>query len=165
MQAKLDLIKKLGDWFNKRLTEKQLEIWAQQIKEIPLEPLSDIVNSVIASQRVFPTPQEVQSMYQDWLAAHPNKIEHRYVEDCTTCGGNGFIIAQKWSDFYKDWVDVIFTCRFCNKRPKYGPLGDLTMIQQTPGFRLKPKEIRRQIQKLTSKQIEHELEKMFDVPF
>lgn len=105
---KLEIIKELATWFNKRLTEQQIDIWASQIDGITLEALRSIADTVIAHGRYFPTPGEIREMFREWILSNPDKIERRHEAYCQTCKGVGV-----YEYCYKDSEGCHFRMAIC----------------------------------------------------
>ncbi len=165
LRTKAEEIVRLATWFGKRLTKEQIDMWLDQIKNIPSEPLRDIVTLAIESYKTMPVPRELKSLYATWLETHPEKIIDSAYTTCSICHGRGYLILERFSDFYQDWVEICVTCGHCQKKQRFGPLITIEQIKYHKDIRLRQRNIQQANKKDTHKPTKEEIEKRIDTLF
>jgi hypothetical protein len=88
---------KLSSWYNKKLTESQLETWYDRVGHVPNEAFRDIVSYAIDTQRYFPSPQWFVDQWNEWRRLNPQRIASQQEPEvwCDECEGDGCIRAWR----------------------------------------------------------------------
>lgn len=112
------VFKRLGNFYNKNLSDAQSEIWFEKLQFLGKEAFSTAVERIIFEEKNFPTPKIVLEYAKDYKA----KKEDEKHEECVQCRSTGLVIAdnpkarpssfsfrcgcvngKKISSFYMDW--------------------------------------------------------------
>lgn len=84
------VFKRLGNFYNKNLTDPQSEIWFEKLQFLEREAFETAVERIIFEEKNFPTPKVVLDYAKDYRA----KREDEKQEDCPQCRSTGFVTAD-----------------------------------------------------------------------
>ena len=109
--------KRLSDWFGKRLTESQLDLMFDRLKNVPGEAYVDIVGEYIDNSKPtpgnFPNPKDVLSKYWFWRKDHPEKVRAFEKQECSDCMGSGLLVVKYMDESVGYIVEAIVRCASC----------------------------------------------------
>lgn len=111
-------IRDLCEWFNKKLTGNQADLWFQELKYIPDEAFHDAVQKSKDNESYMPKPVYFKKAFAQYRRDHPEMFtleESKIRTDCMECDGNGYIWA--WHDVNKkgnpEWNRIELACGAC----------------------------------------------------
>ena len=111
------VIARMEEWFHKNLTGDQYEALRDRIHWIPVEALSDIVDTIIdenpPTPGKFPTPARIKEGWRAWKSQNPNKVQGPARTDCTPCQGEGFLWYRKTDPVTEMEVEFVARCAAC----------------------------------------------------
>ena len=84
----------LKQWFNRRLTDSQMDQWATKFDWMPTPAFDDIIELIKDEEKAFPSPAVFKQYFGKWKDDNPEffRKEHDQV-DCPDCDGKGYIVA------------------------------------------------------------------------
>jgi hypothetical protein len=108
-----DFVKGLCFYYERRdPREETLDLWFQQVKHIPDEPVDWMSGQIRSRNDVFPRnlPLVMRELWQQWLEDHPHRRTHRLTEEeCPDCDGLGLISIFRQGSRY------LFRCGRCRR--------------------------------------------------
>lgn len=109
----------LSDYYErKRPQDSTLDLWFDEVRNIPDEPLEWIKTKIFKENDSKPSniPATMWALYNAWLAAHPEKRARRDNVDCPDCEG-GWLVLQKWVEGYRQPISHSAPCGRCKQIP------------------------------------------------
>jgi hypothetical protein len=113
-----EFLKKLCWYYERREPpDKTLDLWLQEVKHIPEEPLGWIREQICQRIEIFPRnlPVVMRELWQRWREAHPRKQAHPETDlSCRECDGTGMISGFRQGYRYS------FRCGRCRQSTLHG---------------------------------------------
>ena len=108
-----DFVKGLCFYYERRdPREETLDLWFQQVKHIPDEPVAWMSEQIRSRHDLFPRnlPLVMRELWQQWLEDHPHRRTRGDTEtDCPDCDETGMISV------YREGSRYLFRCRRCKR--------------------------------------------------
>ena len=110
------MLKELSDYYERAKEPKNstTELWFDNIRKIPSEPIKWIVRKIEEENDSFPRnfPSAVWGAYREWMQANPNRVASKTYFDCPDCT-EGLIWARQ--DKYGCRYTYVFRCARCKQ--------------------------------------------------
>lgn len=109
----------LSDYYErKRPQDSTLDLWFDEVRNIPDEPLEWIKGKIFKENDTKPTnlPAIMWALYNAWLQANPHKRAFAQERDCPDCEG-GWLVLQKRLPMYAIPISHSAPCGRCKQIP------------------------------------------------
>ena len=118
----------VSDYYErKRPQDSTMDLWFDEVRNIPDEPLEWITGKIFKENDTKPTnlPATMWALYNAWLQANPNKRAFAQERDCPDCEG-GWLVLQKRLPMYAIPISHSAPCGRCKQIPaaKYMTLAE-----------------------------------------
>jgi hypothetical protein len=95
-----EFISQVGNFYgySKIVDMERLNAWYAEVKNIPSEPLPQIMSKIYTEKDTMPRnmPKIIKEFFSEWLAANPDKMfKNREQRHCDECGGKGFLWCKR----------------------------------------------------------------------
>ncbi|HOD98192.1 MAG TPA: hypothetical protein PLU95_06510 [Syntrophales bacterium] len=113
-----EFLTSLCHYYERKEPRKEtLNLWFQEVKPLPEEPLDWIREQICQRQEGFPRnlPVIMRELWQRWREEHPQKQAHPDTDaNCRDCDGTGLITGYRESHAYA------FRCGRCRQSTLHG---------------------------------------------
>ncbi len=113
-----EFLTSLCHYYERKEPRKEtLDLWFQEVKHLPEEPLDWIREQICQRQEGFPRnlPANMRELWQRWREEHPRKQARPDTDtNCRDCEGSGLITG------YRDGNAYAFRCGRCRQSTLHG---------------------------------------------